>query len=301
MNSKLSRRGLFRGAAGLAAGTLLAGKADAVDVPQRTGGPVLRVGCCAYSYRDYLQGKRTPAMTLEGFLDRCAEMGLDGVELTSYYFPPDSVPQTIRKLVRRAFLLGLDINGTAVGNTFTLPPGPEREKQLALVKQWTDYATDMGGPCVRVFAGGSPQGTPEETARGWVVECLKECCDYAGARGVMLALENHGGVVARPDGVLKILEAVDSEWLGVKLDTGNFRTADPYGDAAKVAPYAISTHLKTEVYPNNQRQDVDMPRLVKLLRDVGYRGFMHLEYEAAEDPATAVPRTLAELRRLVSA
>src|SRR5205823_11660133 len=93
-----------------------------VDPPKRAGGPHLRVGCCAYSYRDYLTGKKIPAMTLEQFLETVAEIGIDGVELTSYYFPKDVTAAYIHKLANRCFLLGLDVNGTAIGNTFTLPP-----------------------------------------------------------------------------------------------------------------------------------------------------------------------------------
>lgn len=262
---------------------------------QRAGEPSLKVGCCAYSYRDYLLGE-PPRMTLESFLERCAELECDGVELTAYYFPRPLTAAFLRHIARRCFLLGLDVAGTAVGNTFTHPPGPARDAQLTLVRHWVDLSCDLGAPCLRVFAGVAPEGTPQRTARRWVAECLAECAAYAADRGVMLALENHGGVVATPEGLLDILGLVSSDWVGVKLDTGNFDSPDPYADLAKCAPYAVSTHIKTEMRRTGIVEPADIRRLATLLRDAGYRGYMNLEYEAAEDAITAVPRAISEMR-----
>ena len=237
-------------------------------------------------------------MTLETFLDAMAEIGIDGAELTSYYFPQPVTYGYIRRLARRAFVLGLDIAGTAVGNTFALPPGAERSRQIDLVNRWIEHAVDMGAPCVRVFAGAAPPGIPDDEARGWVIACLHTCLQRAEERGVMLSLENHGGVVATAEGMLQVLNEISSEWLGVHLDTGNFRTADPYADLALCAPYALAVHLKTDVVMADGRAPVDLPRVVGLLRECGYRGYVNLEYEGAEDPLEAVPRALRSLMHL---
>ncbi len=266
----------------------------------RAGKPVLKVGCCAYSYRQYLTGD-APQMSLEAFLDRCAELGCDGVELTAYYFPSPITPRLMRRLARRCFLLGLEVAGTAIGNTFALPPGPERNANLVLTRNWIDLSAELGSPCLRVFAGAVPRGIPQARGRRWVAECLSEVIEYAADRGVMLALENHGGVVAEPDGLLDVISRVKSEWLGVKLDTGNFNTSDPYADLARCAPYAVSTHIKTEIRRNGTLEPADMDRLAAILRQTGYRGFMNLEYEAAEDASTAVPRAIAEMLRVARA
>jgi sugar phosphate isomerase/epimerase len=247
-----------------------------------------------------LTGKKKPEMTLEDFLNRVAEIGIDGVELTSYYFPPDVKPDYIRKIAKRCFLLGLDVNGTAIVNRFTLPPGDERDSQIALVKTWIDYAVDMGAPSARIFAGAMPKDKPEEEVFKWVVDCIERCCDYAASKGVVLALENHGGIVADADGILKILKAVNSEWFGMKWDSGNFHTADPYADLTRTATYAVTTHIKTEVNPGGKKKEADLARVVKILKDANYRGYLHLEYEAAEDAMTAVPRALKTLMQLTA-
>ena len=261
----------------------------------RTGGPCVKAGCCAYTYRDYLTGAKSPCMTMEDFLDRMAEVGVPGVEATSYYFPDPLNYAGIRRIAHRAFVLGIDIAGTAIGNNFALPPGRARDRQIALVRRWIDRAVDMGAPVARVFAGPAPEGVSDETARSWVVECLDTCLAHAEKKGVMLALENHGGVVARPEGLLAILKHFDTPWLGVQLDTGNFPGRDPYGDLARVAPYAVAAHLKTEVRHDGVVEATDLARIMGLLRDASYRGCVHLEYEGAEDAAEAAPRILREL------
>ena len=104
----------------------------------------------------------------------------------------------------------------------------------------------------------------------------------------------------RADQLLAIVTAVKHDWFGVNLDTGNFRTADPYGDLARIAPYAVNVQVKTEIAPGGKKQEADLGRLMGMLREAKYRGYVALEYEAAEDPKTAVPRYVAELRKLMA-
>jgi sugar phosphate isomerase/epimerase len=100
--------------------------------------------------------------------------------------------------------------------------------------------------------------------------------------------------------MLRIIEQVkDSPWFGVNFDGGNFQTADPYSDLARIAPYAINAQLKTEVAPSGKKEEADLARVVRILADAGYRGYIVLEYEAKEDAKTAVPRHIETLRKII--
>src|SRR5258708_8444463 len=126
----------------------------------------------------------------------------------------------------------------------------------------------MGAPVIRIFAGNVPAGDSEEAAIERCAAGINESLDYAAKKGVCLALENHGGITATPVQMLRIIEQVkESPWFGVNLDGGNFRTADPYSDLAKIAPYAINAQLKTDLSPGGKREDTDLARLVTILAD----------------------------------
>jgi sugar phosphate isomerase/epimerase len=284
---------------GAAALAVPAAAAGAIDPIKRTGGPRMKLSLAAYSFRDSLAGAKK-SMTLDDFVERASAYDIDAVEPTSYYFPDPPTPEYCRTLRRHAFIQGLSISGTAVRNTFTHPPGATLDREIDHVKRWIDLAAELHAPTIRIFAGDLQKGTTEEDARKWCVDAIQRACEYAGTRGVILALENHGGIVTTPEQLLAIVRAVESEWFGVNLDTGNFHGPDPYADLAQLAPYAVVVQVKTEVWSGKgPRQEADFPRIVKLLNDAAYRGFLTLEYEAKEPVATAVPKYLQQLRALL--
>ena len=309
MNSTVTRRHFLKlSAAGLALSPF---GALAVEPFQRKGPPRLQLSLAAYSFRDYFKDTdRGRAAETAGakridlfqFVDFCAEHGCDGTELTSYYFPKDTDEAFLIQLRRHCFLSGVEVSGTAVGNSFTDPPGAKRDAQLRLVKKWVDNAAILGAPHIRVFAGNAPSGTSQTEAQKLCIAALEECGEYAGKRGIFLGIENHGGIVAEADAVLEIIRAVKSPWVGVNLDSGNFHTADPYGDFARCAPYAVNVQLKADIQRKGGKVErADLPALVKILRDADYQGYIALEYESKEDPWTAVPGLLRQLKALFKA
>ena len=300
----INRRQLLASAA-LAA---LAGP-SALSRTATAGGPIgrtrpshLKLSLAAYSFRDSLAPRTgKPTMDLFQFVELAADLALDGVELTSYYFPPDVDADYLHRLKQRAFTLGLDVSGTSVGNNFCVAPGPERDKQLAMVRTWIDRAAELDAPVIRIFAGTVPRGETEEIAVARAIEGIKESLPYAVKKGVTLALENHGGITATPGQILKLVQAVESPNFGINLDTGNFRGEDPYADLAQLAPYAVNVQVKTEVTAKGKAQEeADLSRVVGLLRDARYSGYVVLEYEAKEDPAVAVPKYIKKLRSSIS-
>lgn len=265
----------------------------------------MKLSLAAYSFREFFKESTSPgakAMDMLSFVDYCADHRCDGAEVTSYYFPKNTDPAYLLKLKRHAFLRGVALSGTAIGNTFTFPAGPDREKQLALCKQWVGHCLLMGAPHIRVFAGTVQKGDTQEKAIANTVETMREACAYAGEHGVFLGLENHGGIVAESGPLLEIVKAVNSPWLGINLDSGNFHTADPYADFAKCAPYAVNVQIKTELHPKGKNTErADFKRFIDILREAKYQGYVALEYEEKADPWQTVPGVLEELRKLIHA
>ena len=207
----------------------------------------------------------------------------------------------LNRLKLHAFSLGLDISGTAVGNNFCLPPGAKRDEQIALVERWIDRAAELDAPVIRIFAGNVAKGTTEEQAVSWAIEGINAVLPYAAKKGIVLALENHGGITSTPEQILKLVKAIDSPNFGVNLDTGNFHGADPYAEIAQLAPYAMNVQVKTEIKRSGSRSQGRgrPPRIVAILREARYSGYVVLEYEAAEDPMKAIPRHIKTLRQLI--
>ncbi len=288
----------------LAAGTgltLCPRSAPAIEPFQRIGKSHLRLSIAAYSYRQYLglNIKPRPPMTLDDFIDQAARMNLDAVELTQYYFP-QTTPEYLARLKGHCTRLGLDVSGTAVGNDFCHTDPAKLKEEIRKVKEWVEHSARLGAKTIRIFAGPLHKNDTEEAARKRCIEAIEEACAHAGKYGIYLALENHGGITATIDQTLSLVRAVKSNWFGVNWDTGNFHSADPYADLTRLAPYAVTVQIKTEIQrAGMKKEESDLARLTGILRAADYRGYVALEYEAAEDPKTAVPRHIETLKKLM--
>lgn len=280
-------------------------RTQAAVPPQRTGKPFMKLSLAAYSFNKFLpknwtaESAKDAKLTLDGFIDFCAAQNLAGTELTSYYFPKEVTPAYLTSIKERTFRLGLDISGTAIGNDFCVADPEKRKQQIESCMKWIDHAAFMGAPVIRIFAGSVPKGDSEEAARQRCVTAINECLDHAAKQGVILALENHGGITATAAQLLAIVKDVKpSPWFGVNYDSGNFRTDDPYADLEQIAPYAVNAQVKVSVFSKGQKHAGDLKRMVEILKAAGYRGYLVLEYEEA-DPYGEIPGYLDQLRKLI--
>jgi len=285
-----------------------ASTAFAIGPIRRSGPAQFKLSLAAYSFRKYLDLKKPSIepMSYFEFADFAASLGLNAIEVTSYYIP-DTASRWLRMFKNHCTKMGLDISGTAVGNDFCMADETKRAAEVKKVKEWLDISSFLGAKTMRVFAGNKPKDDSEEAARKRCIAALQEVCDHAAKAGVYVAIENHGGITATPEQLLAIVKSIDHGWFGVNLDTGNFKTADPYADLAKVAPYAVTVQIKTEVHiaekkgekKTEKKQEADLPRLLTILRAAAYRGYVALEYEGAEEPKEAVPRYIKKLQAMI--
>jgi sugar phosphate isomerase/epimerase len=190
------------------------------------------------------------------------------------------------------------VSGTAVRNNFCLPPGSERDREIAHVEQWIDHAVELFAPHIRIFAGSVPEGVDKSTAIGWVADSVLQLLEHASRRGVVIGLENHGGITAGARDHLAICARVgDHPWFGINLDTGNYGT-DPYEELAMAAGRAVNVQVKAEIRQDEKKIPSDFGRIKEILLQVGYKGWLVLEYEAAGDPRVEIPRHVERLKEL---
>ena len=262
------------------------------------------ISLAAYSLKSdfaWMRGKPgTGKLEIPGFLDYCASLGLSGAELTAYFFPPEIDAAYCRKIKRHAHLLGIDLTGGAIGNNFSHAPGSEKAKeQLAYTRQWIDLYAEMGVPAIRVFAGNPAKDIPEDQAIANIITNLSEALVHAEARGVLLGMENHD-FTTHIDRFLKIVNAIDSPWLGATFDSANVDpTLEPYAQMEQVAPYAVTAQIKTMLKTPEGEVPTDFDHVLAILKAANYRGYLVLEYEE-ENPYVAIPLHIESLRQAVA-
>ncbi len=132
---------------------------------------------------------------------------------------------------------------------------------------------------------------------GWAIETLKKCAAVSGPRGIILGLEDDGALTEKADLPVKMVKDVDSPWVGINVDVGNFKM-NGYTQSEMCLPYAVNVHLKSEIRENGAAQPLDWDRLFRMLA-ASYRGHVTLEYEASGNPRTAVPEIIGKLLKAV--
>ena len=227
----------------------------------------------------------------------------------------DETPGYLQKLKQRAFVNGMSLNGFSTHQGFLFPQKEERQKNVDHTVKCIEMAYALGIPTMRVNTGTwrtsknfdelmknrgiePPQpGFTDDDGYKWVIDGLTACLKSAEKCGVTLALENHWGLGRTPEGVMKIVDAINSPWLQVTMDTGNF-LEDPYDKLEKLAPKTVLVQTKT-YYGGGlwYSLELDYERIAKMLRKHKYTGFVSLEFEGKESPKTAVPKSLAMLRK----
>lgn len=301
------------------ASTLAAGSAVAAETTTPSAAPAAsdkpriknRIGVSTYSFWGFDRGE---FQSIEKCLELAADMGFDGVEILQVQMD-DFSPATLMKIKRRAFTLGLDLMGLSTHQGFLSPLDTKRRENVLKTAMFLEQAYDLGIPTIRVNTGtwGTSkdfddlmahkgvepqiQGYTDDDGFKWVIDAFAQLIPEAEKRGVIMGLENHWGLGISPEGVLKVIDALNSPWLQATLDTGNFLD-EPYPKLAKLAPKTVLMQAKT--YYGGGRWytlDLDYGKIAQVMRDANYRGYISLEFEGKEDPKTAVPKSLAELRK----
>ena len=270
--------------------------------------PRVKLAISSYSYWHF----RDPKISIEGVIDRAAALGVEGVEILHRQMDGEDRAY-LQSLKRRAFVNGLDLICLSIHQNFVSPDKEVRRAQVEHTLRCIELAYALGIPSIRINSGRwntvsfdelmalrgiEPPipGYTEDDAYDWCIESMAACMNKAQECGVLLALENHWGLTREPEGVLRIVNAVNSPWLGVLMDTGNFLEA-PYDKLEVMAPHTVFVQAKTYFGGGEwYTLDLDYHRIAAMLSEVGYKGYVSLEMEGKEDPDIAVPKSIALLR-----
>jgi sugar phosphate isomerase/epimerase len=313
---KLNRRNFLTRAATVAAGGLALG----AEIPAATAAAArkkIKLGISTYSYWHF----RPPKVSIEQVIEKSAEIGVEGVDILHRQMDiPEKAPldaagrSHLRKLKRHAFVNGIDLNCLSIHQNFVSPDKAALQSNIEHTFKCMEIAYDLGIPCLRLNSGRwntiasfddlmkargeEPvlSGYSEDDGFKWCIECLQKCLPKAEQCGVILAVENHWGLSRTPEGLLRIVNAIQSPWVGALMDTGNF-LENPYDKLKQIAPRTVFVQAKTYFGGGEwYTLDLDYPRIAKILAEANYTGYVSLEFEGKENPDVAVPKSIEMLR-----
>lgn len=271
---------------------LLALLTPALAAPAITPG---LIGCDSYSVRDYIGSGK---MTLETFPAFCAENGIKGVCFNDFFFKSWDEAY-LRKLKAAVAKSGCVMTGIIRDGDLAGLQGEARQKALEECKMKLRAAAFLGAPAMRVNVGSAGDAAANATVGvERVVGFFNELLPLARELNVKLTIENHGGVSANAENILAIIKATDPDWVGSCLDFGNWPDDLRYESCRKLAPFAYMTHAKFREF-NAQGEDavIDGSRILAMLRRVGYRGAVSIEFEGSGDQIVGVQKSVALIKR----
>ena len=297
---------------------LASNKAEAVAPAAKSRRPN-PIAVSTYSFWRFKDGMKMP---IEKCIDEAARMGFDGVDLLLRQMETrrnSEIPNSyLQKIKRHALINGMDLCCMSTHQGYVYPDKDKRRENIDLTIRQIETAYRLGVPIVRLNTGrwGTTRsfnelmanrgiepilpGYTEEDGFKWVIDSIEKCLPKAEECGVILGLENHWGLARTPEGLLRIVNAIDSPWLEILLDTGNF-LEDPYDKLEMCAPQTVFMQAKT-YYGGGlwYELDLDYPRIARIMRKHNFKGYVSLEFEGHEDYKTAIPKSLARLRKAFS-
>jgi L-ribulose-5-phosphate 3-epimerase len=315
---KFTRRSFL--AASTLGATSLALDVKAQAAPNSPGTRI-KLGLSSYSYWHF----RPPKVPIETVIDKASQLGVGGVDILHRQMDiPEKAPLDaagrayLRKLKRHAFINGVDLICVSTHQNFVSPKPDVITENVEHTKKCIEIAYELGVPSIRINTGRwntvdfntlmanrgiEPilPGHTEEEGFKWCIDAIQRCLPKAAECGVILALENHWGLARTPEGLLRILNSIQSPWLGALMDTGNF-LEDPYEKLKLIAPKTVFVQAKT-YYGGGEwyALDLDYTRVAKMLADAGYRGYVSLEFEGKENADSGVAKSLELLRKAFGA
>lgn len=287
---------------------------------KRTGGAFIKPALNIFSFLEQLnENKQNPGkgISLFGVCDYCAMHNIEAMDVTGYFFPDyPKVPtdRFVGQFKRYAHARGVVINGTGIRNDFSAADKEVRAAGVQLAKDWIEVASRLGATVIRVFAGpqspfkdwhAAAAGAKREDVEKWMADDLRACAEYGEKFGVLVGVQNHGDFLSTGAEHLSLLKRVDHPCCGAIVDTGKYHSGDPYADIAMMVPYAVGWQVKETMGSELTSPRADFRRLMKIIIDGGYRGFVPIETLSMGrkdyDPAAEVEKVLTGMRQGIAA
>jgi len=292
--SSISRRDFLASTAAFSTMSVLAG-----PLPARPPAPLFRISLAEWSFHKALQAKQMDNLDFAKVAKR--EFGIEAIEYVNVFFkdkPRDA--QYLAELNRRASDEGVYQHLIMIDGEGDLgdPDAARRAAAVANHVRWVKAAKTLGCATIRVNAGS--QGTPEEQQK-LAADGLRALCEKADPYGINVIVENHGGLSSHGDWLAGVMRLVNHPRVGTLPDFGNFYEYDRYQGVAEMMPFAKAVSAKSHDFDAQGNETTkDYRRLLKIVLDAGFHGWIGIEYEGdrlpERDGVRATLRLLEKVR-----
>lgn len=261
----------------------------------------MKLGLCSWSCHKSLESGN---LDFKGLLEFCAkELKLGGIDIIADHLPKIDKKSLI-SYKKMATDLQLTIACLSPGNNFGHSKQEERDKEAAAVKRWLEVGFILGAPVLRIFAGWPRPEEDREKLWPAMVDCIKACEEKAKETGIVLAIEPHndGGFLPTSQDTLRLIREINSEWVKINLDTGNYQDTDNYRGIEDTIVYAPHIHAKVHhISEDGRALEFDYDRIFSIIKKADYRGFLSLEFEGQDmhnqDEFTFIPKAVGMLKK----
>jgi sugar phosphate isomerase/epimerase len=258
--------------------------------PKLRGGNVL--SCETWSFRDLIRSGKLDMVGMPAFYK---EQGIPGISYNDTFFKTtdDAYIDQVKAAVKAA---GRVVTGYVIEGNIAVADEAKRNQQIEADKQKMRAAARLGAHIVRINVGNTGRENVDDTLGvERVVKAFNEqLVPLAKELKLKISIENHGGVSKTAANIVKIIKATDPAVVGALVDFGNFPIAVKYTEVETVAPYALVTHVKVNVFDDKgEAAEYDFPRVLAMLKKLDYKGPISIEYEGKGDPVEGVRKTKA--------
>lgn len=281
----------------------------------------MKIGLSSYSLsRAIVAGE----MDLLGAVRWVKENGGEHIELSPSGFSFTDNPALVTAVREEAVRAKIDLSSYTIGANFIQAEEKLRRAEIERVKKEVDIAAALGVRLMRHDAGSRP--IPETSVAQFerdlpgIVAACREVAEYAALFGITTSVENHGYHMQGSERVSRLVLGVDRKNYRTTLDVGNFLCADedPYVATRNNISLASHVHMK-DFYVRDRNPgegwfqskngrylrgaivgqgDIDMPAVIKVIKDSGYDGYVSVEFEGMEDCRLGSRIGMANVKRL---
>jgi sugar phosphate isomerase/epimerase len=233
--------------------------------------------------------------------------GIEAVEFVNQFFKDKAHDSTyLKELKKRANDQGVTCVLIMIDDEGDLSAADPKKRMEAVEKHkaWVDAAAELGCHAIRVNTG--PNYSPTDVDA--IADGCSKLTEYGASKNISIICENHGGPSSNPDAMVALMKKVNNPRFGTLPDFGNFPknrrevyTIDVYEAIARMMPFAKGVSAKSyDFNPDGTEAHLDFGRIMKIVTDAGYKGFVGIEYEGSKlsehDGIVATKKLLEKLR-----